>query len=321
MHRVSQYTGAPMLVLGDLLQAGKDYSNRFLHALKSRRIRNEIAIEFFTPPPTEFLKQVADSIETFNVEISPESHDLSVRKIFGKCYTNVELEGLIETLLLLRCKRIDLFFMVGLPRQDYASVMETVNYCGSLLARYGSNSSSGKVLPFIAPLAPFIDPGSGIFEDPEKFGYRFFYRTLGEHRQAMLKPSWKYTLNYETKWMTREEIVKATYDGALKLLEIKERYGAVSEKNSSTVRRNLLRAMRLNERITDPENIDDSLREEIFGLNTLDSLCGKHELDWSVKGWKLKVPQILKLLLTEAGRRVVPGRRQLPLLSNKPTIR
>jgi len=294
---IAEYTGAPMIVLGDLLQAGRDYSDRFLSAVKKRRIRNEICIEFFSPPPDEFLENVADSLTAFNVEISPESHDVAVRKTFGKDYSNAALERMIETLIRVGCNRIDLFFMVGLPHQDYASVMETVRYCGSLLARYGSNGSQGRVLPMLAPLAPFIDPGSSIFEDPEKYGYRFFSRTLKEHRQAMLMPSWKYSLNYETKWMTRDEIVKATYDGALALLDIKERYNAIGQRNAARVRDHLQRAMRLNEKITDPGKIDEALREEIFQLNTLDSLCGKHELDWNIKGWKLKLPGLLRLLL------------------------
>ena len=48
----------------------------------------------------------------------------------------------------------------------------------------------------------------------------------------MLQPSWKFSLNYETKWMTRDDIVKATYDGALKLLAIKEEYGVISEQTA-----------------------------------------------------------------------------------------
>ncbi len=313
---IAEYTGAPMIVLGDLLQAGRDYSNRFLNAIKKHRIRNEICIEFFSPPPVDFLEKVADSITNFNVEISPESHDVAVRKTFGKDYSNAALEQMIETLIRLGCNRIDLFFMVGLPHQDYASVMETVKYCGSLLAHYGGNGTRGRVLPLLAPLAPFIDPGSSIFEDPEKYGYRFFSRTLKEHRQAMLMPSWKYSLNYETKWMTRDEIVKATYDGALALLELKERYGAIKAGNASRVRDHLQRAMRLNEKITDPGNIDDALREEIFSLNTVDSISGKHELDWSIKGWKVNVLSLLKLLLKPAKKD--PGKPLLPFTGNEP---
>ena len=312
---IAEYTGAPMIVLGDLLQAGRDYSDRFLNAVKKHRITNEICIEFFSPPPVDFLEKVADSFVAFNVEISPESHDVAVRKTFGKDYSNAALEDMIETLIRVGCKRIDLFFMVGLPHQDYASVMETVKYCGSLLERYGSNGKLGRVLPLLAPLAPFIDPGSNIFEDPEKYGYRFFSRTLKEHRQAMLLPSWKYSLNYETKWMNRDEIVTATYDGALELLAIKERYGVIGKRNAARVRNHLQRAMRLNEKITDPENIDDALREEIFSLNTLDSVCGKHELDWTISGWKVKVPGLLRLLFMNEKRRRCKEEKINPFLT------
>ena len=298
IRRIADYTGAPVIVLGDLLMAGRDYADRFLEAMKRHRVRNEVCIEFFTPPPADFLKKAADSIQTFNVEMSPESHDINVRKTFGKNYDNARLEGMIETLVGLGCKRVDLFFMVGLPNQTYQSVMDTVKYCGELMTKFGSNGSTGKVLPLIAPLAPFIDPGSAIFEDPEKYGYRFFYKTLKEHRQAMLMPSWKFALNYETKWMSRDEIVRATYDGALALLELKEQHGVIGKVRAERIRDHLTRAIALSKKITDPGHVDDALREEIFNLNTLDLVCDKHELDWPVKGWKLKVPNLLKLLLS-----------------------
>jgi len=304
IRRIADYTGAPVIILGDLLQAGREYSDRFLAAVKKHRIKNEICVEFFSPPPVEFLEKVADSIETFNVEISPESHDLNVRKTFGKNYDNTALEDMIRTLLRVGCKRIDLFFMVGLPNQTYRSVMDTVVYCGELLEKYGSNGGKGRVLPLLAPLAPFIDPGSVIFEDPGKYGYRFFYKTLKEHRQAMLKPSWKFALNYETEWMTRDDIVRATYDGALELLAIKERYGVIGQQNALKIRDHLERAIILSEKINNPENVDEELRKEIFSLNTLDIVCGKHELEWPIKGWKLNVPNITKLLVSEFRRDV-----------------
>ena len=303
IRRISEYTGAPVIVLGDLLQAGREHSDRFLNAMRKYRIKNEICVEFFSPPPADFLEKIADSIETFNVEISPESHDINVRKTFGKGYDNAALERMIEELIRVGCKRVDLFFMVGLPYQDYASVIDTVRYCGQLLEKFGSNGNTGRVLPLIAPLAPFIDPGSVIFEDPEKYGYRFFYKTLKEHRQALLMPSWKYTLNYETRWMTRDDIARATYDGALMLVDLKEQYGAIGKKTAAKVRDHLQRAIRLNEKIKDPRNLDDAVREEIFSLNTLDIVCDKHELDWPIKGWKLKLPNLLKLLFKPERRK------------------
>jgi hypothetical protein len=228
---------------------------------------------------------------------------------------------MIKTLIEVGCKRVDLFFMVGLPNQTYQSVMDTVSYCGELLEKFGTNGNRGKVLPLIAPLAPFIDPGSIIFEDPEKYGYRFFAKTLKEHRQAMLRPSWKFSLNYETKWMTRDEIVKATYDGALKLLAIKKDYGVISRRAALKIRDHLERAIILSEKIIDPEHIDDELRKEIFSMNTLDSVCGKHELDWPTKGWKLNLPNIMKLVFSEVRQDLRSRNTFSPLQPNKSTSR
>jgi B12-binding domain/radical SAM domain protein len=294
IRKLAEYTGAPVMVIGDLLQAGEEYADKFLGALKEYRIKNDVTVEFFSPPPGSFIRKVADCIENFNVEISPESHDPRVRRTFGKLYDNRELERMVATLLDVGCKRIDVFFMVGLPYQDYASVMETVSYCEELLRRFGK---ARRLLPMIAPLAPFIDPGSSIFEEPEKFGYRLLYKTLKEHRQAMLMPSWKYALNYETEWMTREDIVKATYDGALRLVDLKEKYQVIGRDSAETIKRHIERAKALVERIDGSRRMDDATRAEILELNNIDSLCDKHELDWPIKGWRLNFLRLLRLLL------------------------
>lgn len=295
IRRLAEYTGAPVMVLGDLLQAGEKYAAKFLDAVRDYRIENELTIEFFNPPPDEFIRRAAGSLGNFNVEISPESHDPKIRGTFGKHYDNAELERMIATLLDAGCKRVDIFFMIGLPYQDYESVMETVRYCETLLQKF--NGEDGRVLPLIAPLAPFIDPGSGIFEEPEKFGYRLFYRTLKEHRQAMLMPSWKYMLNYETEWMKREDIVRATYDGALLLLDIKEKYRILGKQKAAVIRDHIHRAKAVIERIDGTGEPDDETRAEILYLNNLDSVCDKHELDWPIKGMRLNYLKLLKLLI------------------------
>lgn len=291
---LARFTGAPVMVIGDLLQAGEAYAETFLRSMKKNRIENELAIEFFYPPSRAFVEKVADSLVNFNVEISPESHDPRVRRAFGKRYDNGELEASIEAIVKSSCRRLDLFFMVGLPYQDYQSVMDTAEYCGELLRKYGGTK---KLLPMIAPLAPFVDPGSRIFEDPERHGYRLLYRTLKEHRQAMLMPTWKQRLNYETSWMTRDDIVRASYDGALKLIELKVAYGVLDRDAAEEIKQHIRMAKDLMRRIEDAVVIDEPLKEEIFRLNRLDYLCNKHELEWPVRGWKLRLPHLLKSLL------------------------
>ena len=300
------------MVIGDLLQAGEDYAVRFLDAVKQYHIKNELTVEFFAPPPERFIRKVADCIENFNVEVSPESHDPKIRKVFGKHYHNKELEQMIATLLGVGCRRIDIFFMVGLPYQDYRSVIKTVGYCEGLLQKYGS---SRRLHPMIAPLAPFIDPGSAIFEEPEKFGYRLLYKTLEEHRQAMLMPSWKYTLNYETTWMSREDIVRATYDGALMLVDIKEKYRVIGKEKASKTREHIERSKILIKRICSSGQVDDVTRAEILSLSKLASLCDKHELDWPIKGWRLSFPKLFTLLIKDlfsGGRTKYPEKAHSP---------
>lgn len=293
IRRAAGLTGAPIMLIGDLLQAGEDYAERFLRAMRRYDIKNEIAIEFFRPPHREFVAQVAESLRNYNVEMSPESHDENVRRVFGKHYTNGELESSMELFIETGCGRIDLFFMTGLPYQDYASVIETARYCGTLLEKYGK---SGRLLPMIAPLAPFIDPGSGIFEEPERYGYRMFYKTLKEHRKAMLMPSWKYTLNYETEWMTRDEIVRATYDAALMLVDSKARYGIIDKGSAEVLRGYIRRSIDIIRRIDEKGPVNDEIRQEIFDLNRVSTICGKHELEWPVRDWRFRALSFLRML-------------------------
>ena len=225
VREVAFHLKGPIFLIGDIFQNGPEYGEKLLFLLKKERIRNSFVFEFFTPPDPAHVKMISDAVENFNVELSPESHDEVVRRAFGRPYSNESMENHIETLLRYGCKRIDLFFMVGLPHQDYASVMKTADYCDGLLGRLGK---SGVTTPFISPLAPFVDPGSMVFESPEEHGYRLFFRDAESHRQAMLQPGWKYFLNYETRWMSRDEIVDSTYHGALALNKVKMAHGLIS---------------------------------------------------------------------------------------------
>jgi predicted ATP-dependent protease len=150
----------------------------------------------------------------------------------------------------------------------------------------------------IAPLAPFIDPGSAIFEDPQRYGYRLFYRTLAEHRQAMRQPSWQHCLNYETEWMTRADIVHATYDAAERLVALKARHGLLPADRATQLHTTIARARTLVAAIGNPGHLDETQRQEIRELNRLTALCDKHELEWPISGWKLHPLKILRALLT-----------------------
>ena len=203
-------------------------------------------------------------------------------------------------------KRIDLFFMIGLPKQTYSSVMETVDYCRSLLERF---RSYGKLIPFISPLAPFLDPGSTVFEAPEKFGYRLLYHTVEEHRQALMAPSWKYILNYETEWMSRDEIVASTYEAGRRLNRLKAEFGLIDGKTAESVDNRIEGAVQMMKEIDRIMALPDEKARELAldpNLNgrlslhaySMSTICEKKELEWPTRFIRMNFFKIIKTLLT-----------------------
>jgi len=282
----ARLTKGPIALIGDLRMAGEAHASEVLERLRASGIENEIIIELFGVPPPGFLREIDRCVPHWSIEFSPESHDQAVRNAQeGEAdYTTEQMEAMLLEAMRLRCARLDVFFMIGLPGQSLGSVHGTVDYCERLLQLCDERLSC-----YISPMGPFIDPGSRGFEQPERFGYRLFARTLEEHRQLLVQPTWERILNYETKWMTRRELVDATYDAAERLNELKIRYGRIPPRRGRKVAANIAAARALRVRLEallarggDPAD-DPALRGEIseFSISTV---CDKRELFWR-RGW------------------------------------
>ena len=304
---ISRFIRGPAMVLGDLFQGGRTHAERFVDALGREKMTNHIALEFFAPPPQDFIDRLARTIPKFNLQISAESHDEEIRKAFGKPYSNARLEAFIEDALELGCHRMDLFFMIGLPQQTPQSVRATLSYCQALWDRFHSYGA-GRFNIFVSPLAPFLDPGSPAFEQPSQHGYSLFHRTLAEHRQALLSPSWKYTLNYETAWMDRDQIVDAVYEAALELNGLKKRYGLLGRGPAQALDTRIQQEWQIT-RALDPiaQSPDTAERERRVRevLRSFDSLgqgtiCGLDEMKWPTRGVRFRPLRIIKEALTKS---------------------
>ncbi len=223
--QIERFSRGPIFVLGDLYQNGEDYGYEILHRLRKEGVKNQLIFELFSPVPKDFLKEMSLASPNFCLEISPESHDYEIRKACGRNYTDEALERTLTDALDVGCGRLDVFYMTGLPKQDTNSVMGTIDYCGDLLEKFRGDK---RLSLFIAPISPFLDPGSLGFEHPEKYGYHVLFRTLEEHRRALVSPSWKYSLNYETDWMTRHQIADSAYEAILRLIRLKAKYEVIS---------------------------------------------------------------------------------------------
>jgi B12-binding domain/radical SAM domain protein len=305
IRRIGEFSQGPVFVLGDIRQPGEEYTDRFLDAI--RGWKKPVFLELFDAAPRQFFQKVAKALPNFTLEISMESHDEKVRRSFGRPYSDQEIQDTMDYALEAGVSRLDLFFMVGLKEQTYESVMGTVEYSRRLLARYAAQGER-RVIPFISPLAPFLDPGSRAFEEPEKHGYRLFCHTLEDHRRALLAPSWKYVLNYETVWMDRDQIVDATYEAGKRLNLIKGEYGVIDPECAEatdrriTVARGLIadidRIVRTTPDLVERRRQLGELKNHVDHAN-LSTVCDKRELEVAMKGMRINMLQAAALVVSD----------------------
>jgi len=179
----------------------------YLAGVKAAGIR-AVSYEQFHLTDRPTLAKMVDAAQT-TINLSPESHDQEISRLAGRGnYSMAEMEEWIEQALGMGVYSIIVWFFVGMPKQTPSSVADTVSYCRDLMRRF----DSGRVVPVLTPMVPFLDPGCNYFEEPEKWGYKVFFRTLEEHRQALVHPSWVDRLNYETQWLSREQLASVAYE-------------------------------------------------------------------------------------------------------------
>jgi clorobiocin biosynthesis protein CloN6 len=232
--------------------------DRYLEILADSRIRS-LSFELFTLGGEEILRKMVRASPRTSITLSPDTHDQRIAKKIGKgCYTNQELEAWIDKALGIGISQIDLWYLVGLPDQDEDSVMKTIEYACRLLERFDNHN----VNPMICPMLPILDPASTFFEQPGKYGYRIFCRSIEDHRRAMGRASLINRLNYETRWLRRKDLVRVGYLAIRQLMEAKVETGFLPASRSRFYISKLDDAMAFMEVVHEVDLIRDPLARE-----------------------------------------------------------
>ncbi|MDY6835123.1 MAG: TIGR04190 family B12-binding domain/radical SAM domain protein [Chloroflexota bacterium] len=291
--RISSFSKGPIFILGDIRQPGEDYAYELLRLLQKQQVSNQLILELFSPASRDILEQMAKSCPQFCLQISPESHDPEVRRASGKHYSSTDLENTLMHALEAGCGRLDLFFMIGLSKQTPQSALDTIEYCKPLLKDLGKDN---RFSCFTSPLAPFLDPGSLAYEKPERYGYKLFCHSLEDHRKALLAPSWKHTLSYETEWMNRSQIADVSYEAGLRLNRIKLECGLISSEVARDTEQRIVSAQEMLLRIDQitgngqehSNSPELSQLKHIVDQVSMSTVCEKTELDLSTGILKLR---------------------------------
>ena len=232
IRKISSFSAAPIFMVHDPRMGGMKSAVSFFSLLADAPPANELIFELYAPADERFLNLIERSLPAWSLEMTLESPDERTRRLNGKFpWSNEEIEATIARALACRCRTLDVFFMVGLPHQTYDEAMRIPDYCEHLIQRFGATR---RLRTFVAPLGPFLDPGSRAFEQPA-LGYRRFCQTLADHQTASLQSSWQQMLSYETDGMTRDEIARATYDVAERLNDLKRHYQLIDDTTANGV--------------------------------------------------------------------------------------
>jgi B12-binding domain/radical SAM domain protein len=285
---IQRFSRAPIFILHDIRQGGNAFVEEFFQLLSKIELKNELVFELFQYANEAFFKKIHDVVPKYSLELTLETHDEKIRRHNGKfnC-TNPKVIETLQFALKHGCSKIDLFFMIGIPDQTKQSALDNITFCEEIHNKCNQNS---RLAYFVAPLAPFLDPASAAFENPEKFGYIKHCHTLEDHRKAITQPSWKHMLSYETKEMTRDDIVDATYESAMLLNDFKLKYHIIDEKAHKDIQSKIERSQdyikRIDELLANSPEIGQKdlakLKAEFDALNEY-SICGKNELKWEVQ--------------------------------------
>ena len=306
---IQSYLDTPVFIVGDLRQQSQDYADRFLRECRERRIGNHVVIELFNGAGDEYFQKIDRSFEGgWSIEFSPDSHDEKVRLALGKGYTNEAIERTIPAAFRNGCFRLDLFYMNGLPFQDRESAMDSVRASRKL---WGSVGRDDGLFIYNAPFAPFVDPGSRVFEEPEKWGYTLRARTLEEHRVLLDNPSWKHVLSYETKWMTRDDVAEISYDAAVELARCEHDAGRIDDTDMDQRIERTEFARSLMHRVDEIMAIQDREEREAKLWETKDegtrmmnsTICSKKDLDWEAGSIWSNGPRVAMGLMKSVLRR------------------
>lgn len=300
---ITRFSRAPIFIIHDIRMYGHVYAHRLLDLLRQQKVENELVLELFAPADDDFFAEVHEALPRYSLELTLESHDEDLRRGNGKfAVSNAQVEETIAAALKHGCHRLDIFFMVGIPHQTAQSALDSMEYAGSLLERFGAD---GKLQIYVAPLAPFLDPGSPAFEEPERFGYKIRARTLAEHRQRLTSPTWAQILNYESLTLPPLELVETTYEAAARLTGIKAEFGLITPAAAGRTlamietARSLLRRMEAASALPEPERSAAvaRLHQEAADVNRNRMYDQTDFVSWGGRKFQLKPLGLMTLMV------------------------
>jgi B12-binding domain/radical SAM domain protein len=238
MRRLNEQGIKFMGLYQDPRMGGEKYWKELMAALRREKSNIErLSLDLLAPADEEFVREVSTIGNRVVLQICPDTGDYNVRRAQGRLYSN---EDLLNTVKLCHKYHIPVttFLSIGLAGESQETSKETWKLWDNLCSldqvalekgSFGKDINQRVPLggPIIGPI--ILEPGSLSFDFPEKYGYRLSFSNLEGYIQALSKPSWHQWLNYETKQLNRDALVKLIFESVEHSIRQRAKYGVYDD--------------------------------------------------------------------------------------------
>jgi B12-binding domain/radical SAM domain protein len=202
----------------------KSYYEDLLKSLHKERWSKieHVSLELFNPADDEFIRYLSSNrpADSIGLTFSPESGSDVVRGAHGRKYENTSILETDDNCAASSVP-IDFHFMIGLGEESPESLKEMWALWDQIMSRTTPRFfTSVDFGPMV-----LLDPGSIAYENPARFGYRMVYKTFSEIQERLSSPSWVDWINYETRYMTRDQLVESIFKATEIWIQLYEKYG------------------------------------------------------------------------------------------------
>jgi len=201
-----------LYLYGDFRIFGEKYRQEFLDYAKNADIKCRVVVEFFTPGNEKYIDFLQSAFPKLEATLSPESGNEKIREKVYKRYSNKELIRHCEIVSERQIPQ-STYFMMCLPMQGPAEVQSDFSIMEQLLDIYLKNNRYNDLNHDIIPytLLQYPDPGSVIFQQPEKFGYTLLIKSFNDLVQSLKSQTWQDIIGYKTSWFPDRKIIVETF--------------------------------------------------------------------------------------------------------------
>jgi B12-binding domain/radical SAM domain protein len=287
LQRLSEKGIESVFLFMDPRLAGKKYWEKLLKELISNKCDIKyLTLELFTPGSREFLTNIAylNNFIRVGLSISPESGNDSVRNSQGRLYST---QNLLRTADFCRENGLGLvvFFMSGLAEDTKNSYEDTYKLIEDLLEKNFELGSGPGIRTHFGEML-LMDPGSLAFDNPDKYGYKLYFKNLRDYINGMSSLAWTDWLSFETKYFSRKEILEQPIQLREKIIKFYYSKGLISKEQAELQKSKIKLDKIIIYELEKISLLNESYKEEQYrelynALNNYD--LGKISLKWRIK--------------------------------------